>query len=208
MQTDFMAGMTSAVDQLLALQAAAAHDVGHLGVNNLFLEITKHELSTTYNDISILENMHVSLAFKIMRESPELYDWLSLLRDDKKSNRKTMVEMILATDMAGHKPKHQALERYRTMEKAKERSWWQRECAVETKEQKTAERLSKTEDHRLLLASCLHMADLGNACKPHDTMMAWTQRVLLEFYDQGEQEKQLGLPVGMLNDRSRFKPDQ
>ena len=49
------------------LFAAAAHDVGHLGINNAYLACRSHALALTYNDISPLENMHAATAFKIMR---------------------------------------------------------------------------------------------------------------------------------------------
>lgn len=42
------------------LVAAVAHDVGHLGVNNVFLVKARHELAIKYNDQSPLENMHLA----------------------------------------------------------------------------------------------------------------------------------------------------
>lgn len=55
------------------LLAAATHDIGHLGVNNAFLKSTKHELALIYNDHSPLENMHISLAFKMLLEPKARY---------------------------------------------------------------------------------------------------------------------------------------
>lgn len=36
------------------------------GVNNAFLSATGHELATTYNDIAVLENMHVAEFFRLL----------------------------------------------------------------------------------------------------------------------------------------------
>lgn len=40
------------------LVAAYCHDVGHDGVNNTFHVASGSELALTYNDNSVLENMH------------------------------------------------------------------------------------------------------------------------------------------------------
>jgi cAMP-specific phosphodiesterase 4 len=49
----------------------------------------------------------------------------------------------------------------------------------------------------------LHLADVSNPLKPFDTCLEWATRVLDEFFLQGDEEKRLGLPVGMLNDREK-----
>merc|ERR1711972_955977 len=53
----------------------------------------------------------------------------------------------------------------------------------------------------------LHLADISNPMKPFDICRAWSTRVLDEFFAQGDEEKRIGIPVGILNDRhtvSRF----
>merc|ERR1712050_325898 len=58
--------------------------------------------------------------------------------------------------------------------------------------------------HKLLwLELFLHLADVSNPLKPFKTCHTWAQRVLDKFFDQGDEEKQLGIPVGMLNDRDK-----
>ena len=47
------------------LIGALAHDVGHPGLNNLFLVKSKHPLALTYNDKSPLENMHTSVLYEV-----------------------------------------------------------------------------------------------------------------------------------------------
>ncbi len=46
--------------------AGLAHDVGHPGVNNPFLILSKHDLALRYNDKSPLENMHASVLYEIL----------------------------------------------------------------------------------------------------------------------------------------------
>ncbi|KAL8271805.1 hypothetical protein Esti_004195 [Eimeria stiedai] len=48
--------------------AALAHDVGHLGRTNGFLQQSRHPLAIIYNDQSIMENFHSSLLFRIINE--------------------------------------------------------------------------------------------------------------------------------------------
>merc|ERR1712176_609357 len=53
-----------------------------------------------------------------------------------------------------------------------------------------------------LLKFLMHMADISNLAKRKDVSIQWTNRVLKEFFLQGDREKELGLPVSPLCDRS------
>lgn len=53
----------------------------------------------------------------------------------------------------------------------------------------------------MCLNFAIHMSDISNPTKPWDISLKWTNLVYSEFFDQGDQEKQLNIPVGMLNDR-------
>ena len=54
------------VHLLSAYWSAAVHDYEHGGLNNDFLIKTAHPLAITYNDISPLENHHLSAAIRVM----------------------------------------------------------------------------------------------------------------------------------------------
>merc|ERR1712217_986351 len=56
----------------------------------------------------------------------------------------------------------------------------------------------------LFLQLFLHLADVSNPLKPFEHGRTWAYRVLDEFFEQGDEEKQLGIPVGMLNDREKI----
>lgn len=50
--------------------------------------------------------------------------------------------------------------------------------------------------HRLQVGSfLLHCADLSNATKPFRIAQRWTELIMMEFFEQGETEKRLSLPV-------------
>merc|ERR1712032_1505745 len=58
-------------------------------------------------------------------------------------------------------------------------------------------------DATLWLRLLLHMADISNPLKPFEVYKLWASRVVEEFFLQGDEEKKLGIPVGMLNDRDK-----
>jgi len=49
----------------------------------------------------------------------------------------------------------------------------------------------------------MHCADLGNPAKMQDTMLKWTNAITEEFFRQGDSERELGLPVSPMMDRSK-----
>jgi hypothetical protein len=49
--------------------------------------------------------------------------------------------------------------------------------------------------------TALKVADLGHTAKPLDIHLQWTNRVLDEFFRQGDMEKARGVPVSMYCDR-------
>ena len=49
---------------MAALVACLGHDTGHPGRNNAFMVNSKHKFAVLYNDISVLENLHLSLMFE------------------------------------------------------------------------------------------------------------------------------------------------
>ena len=59
----------SADVRFVTLIAALGHDVGHPGVNNHYLVRTADPVALTYNDVSVLENMHAATLLQIIQGS-------------------------------------------------------------------------------------------------------------------------------------------
>jgi cAMP-specific phosphodiesterase 4/calcium/calmodulin-dependent 3',5'-cyclic nucleotide phosphodiesterase len=155
------------------------HDVEHPGTNNTFQVSTRSPFATRYNDKAVLEAHHASAAFALMQR-----DGYNILKNvnltDYTDIRGTIIDMVLHTDMETH---------FREVGKLKARI-----SADEPFESK--------EDKLMVLGACLHAADISNPARPLMTALVWTERVLHEFFAQGDLERELGHPVGPLNDRA------
>jgi len=180
-------------DILAMFIAIIAHDVGHLGVNNNYLIQTGHQLALTYNDKSVLENMHASVCF-MMLGTPGL----NFLADQPKPQyanlREKVIDAILATDMAHH---FEFVDRFTARVSAQEMPFQE-----DTKDDRSRQKTSKG-DRRMLLQAFTHMADLGHCCRPwkvHKHMVVLLEE---EFFLQGDREKEAGLPVMPLMNRNQ-----
>jgi len=190
----------SEVDLFALLVAAMCHDMGHMGRTNPFLVETGHELALRYNDASPLENMHSASLFQVCSK-PETNIFKALAPDQFKKARKTSIAAILHTDNAHHFDMVKTVNQlYEVSSDVIEKQAKQGDkggllppyqCDVLQKESIT------------YLQLFLHLADISNPLKPFTMSEAWAKRVVAEFFDQGDEEKQLGIPVGMLNDRDK-----
>ena len=78
------------------------HDYKHPGVNNDFLKETKNELAIRYNDLSILENMHISETFKLINQNNDCNIFSGVDSNTYKEIRQKMIACVLSTDMTDH----------------------------------------------------------------------------------------------------------
>ena len=90
-----IAKLLSSFEGMTLLIAAIGHDVGHPGVNNMFLVKLNAPLAQLYNDQSVLEAFHCAAYSQILRRH-----WPAAFNN--KSLRKLMISTILATDMGVH----------------------------------------------------------------------------------------------------------
>jgi hypothetical protein len=168
-------------NELLAgIVATLGHDVGHPGKTNRFLVMTRDDIATAYNDISVLENMHASLVFNIMKN--EENNFLIHLPNDKYfAFRKIVIEMILATDMAKH---FDMMAQFRVK-------------YYETENVDLSVPETKFDVFKIMMKA----SDIGHAAKTLELHEKWCRLVIEEFYEQGDLEKSLGIPVSMYCDR-------
>uniref|UniRef100_A0A8C4HJJ8 Phosphodiesterase n=1 Tax=Dicentrarchus labrax TaxID=13489 RepID=A0A8C4HJJ8_DICLA len=80
--------------------AAAIHDFEHTGTTNNFHIQTRSDTAMLYNDRAVLENHHVSAAYRLLQDDDEMNIFSNLSKDDWRELRTLVVEMVLATDMS------------------------------------------------------------------------------------------------------------
>uniref|UniRef100_A0A0N5AZB7 3',5'-cyclic-AMP phosphodiesterase n=1 Tax=Syphacia muris TaxID=451379 RepID=A0A0N5AZB7_9BILA len=178
-------GLFSDLEILSAIFASAIHDVDHPGFTNQYLINSNSELAIMYNDESVLEQHHLAVAFKLLQDSS--CDFLAnLTKKQRKLLRKMTIDMVLATDMSKHMS---LLADLKTMVEAKKVAG----SSVLT--------LEKYPDRIQVLQSMIHLADLSNPTKPIDLYRSWNQRIMEEYWRQGDREKDLGLELSPMCDR-------
>jgi len=103
-ETAFFQSHCSDFDKFCAILSAAIHDLGHDGNNNAYHITTMSDIALTYNDISVLENYHIAMAFKTLKR-PECNWYKQLSMPVQRYLRQALIDMVLATDMKYHNQK-------------------------------------------------------------------------------------------------------
>ncbi|XP_070582433.1 dual specificity calcium/calmodulin-dependent 3',5'-cyclic nucleotide phosphodiesterase 1C [Erythrolamprus reginae] len=155
--------------------AAAIHDYEHTGTTNNFHIQTRSDTAVLYNDRSVLENHHLSAAFRLLQDDEEMNILSNFSKDDWREFRTLVIEMVLATDMSCHFQQIKAM--------------------------KNALQQPEGIDKPKALSLMLHTADISHPAKAWNLHHRWTMSLLEEFFRQGDKEAELGLPFSPLCDR-------
>ena len=145
------------------------HDYKHPGRNNNYLIETNNPVAINYNDISVLENMHISEAFKLIHCNKDFNIFENLEKKNYKKIRKQMISCVLSTDMSFHKETLDFMNKY------------------------LADKESIEKYNQDFMNLIIHSADISNPTKTFDIYYKWAELVVEEFYLQGDKEKELGL---------------
>nr|XP_008105416.1 PREDICTED: cGMP-inhibited 3',5'-cyclic phosphodiesterase B [Anolis carolinensis] len=170
--------------ELMALYVAAAmHDYDHPGRTNAFLVATNAPQAVLYNDRSVLENHHAASAWSLFLSQPE-YNFLPNLDHVQfKRFRFLVIEAILATDLKKH---FDFLAEFNA--KVNDINGHSIEWSSES-------------DRLLVCQICIKLADINGPAKVRDLHLKWTEGIVNEFYEQGDEEASLGLPISPFMDR-------
>ena len=146
------------------------HDYKHPGLNNNYLMETNNSIAIRYNDISILENMHISETFKLILSDKNYNIFDNLEKQKYKKIRKQMISCVLGTDMSNHKHSLDFMNK----------------CLNENNH-------IIENDNQEYMNLIVHSADISNPTKKFEIYYKWAELVVEEFYQQGDREKELGL---------------
>ncbi|XP_019803962.1 cGMP-inhibited 3',5'-cyclic phosphodiesterase 3B [Tursiops truncatus] len=171
--------------ELMALYVAAAmHDYDHPGRTNAFLVATNAPQAVLYNDRSVLENHHAASAWNLYLSRPEYNFLLNLDNVQFKRFRFLVIEAILATDLKKH---------FDFLAEFNAKANDVNSNGIEW---------SNENDRLLVCQVCIKLADINGPTKVRDLHLKWTEGIVNEFYEQGDEEANLGLPISPFMDRS------
>lgn len=196
-QTGLMNWMTD-LEIFATLIAALIHDYEHTGTTNNFHVMSGSETALLYNDRAVLENHHVSAAFRLMRDDPDSNILQNLGREELREFRTLVIDMVLATDMSYH---FQQLKTMRGLISLALGGGGG--PAVGEHGQPIQQPVGPSAvDKSKALSLVLHTCDISHPAKQWKVHHRWTTLLLEEFFRQGDMERELGLPFSPLCDRN------
>jgi hypothetical protein len=180
--------LLSDVEILGLLISSLCHDLYHPGTNNRFQQLTNSELALKY-ERAPLESHHAASTLNLLRNDET--NFLGKLKTDEMDQVKLIVvNSILATDMSAH---FGLAEELRTV--------------VVRNSDDPAFDLSDA-DKMVIIKTIVHCADLSNPSRAWEVSHRWQQRILEEFFAQGDKERALGFDVSPGMDRKITKMEE
>jgi len=176
------------VERFATLVAAGAHDVGHNGKSNRYHVAAMSPLAMLYNDQSVLENMHCALTFAVLHASSS--NFMSDLEGPQQATfRGLVVQEILDTDLGKH---IQTVSRFRQefLNNGEPQAAVARPALAPTPHQR-----------KEMLTFTMKCADVAGSVKPFELHAQWAMRINTEFFEQGDAERELALPISPFCDR-------
>jgi len=182
------------------------HDFKHPGVNNDFLKETKNILAIKYNDNSILENMHISEAFKLTLDYPNCDIFSGMNLENYKQMRKEMISCVLFTCMSKHAVNNNFMKELinkkninNNINNTNNINNKDNNNNINNKDNKkdnnniNNNKTEETDIHQNYMNLLIHSADISNPTKKFEIYWKWADLVVEEFFQQGEKEKELGI---------------
>lgn len=190
-------GLTDAFSHLEVfsmLIGAIGHDVGHPGVNNVYLIKAKNDLALRFNDRSPLENLHCTIIYDILKKD-KCNIFAGLTESQWRESRKLILTSVLGTDMSHHFDQISKTQMFLEINGEDVHKF----CEGE---KNTIDCLAQEKDRLFLMEICLHCADISNPYKPWKICERWAHLVIEEFARQGDRERSEGLEISPMCDRA------
>lgn len=172
-------GAMTDLEQCVLLISGFVHDTDHPGYNNQYMVATRDKIALRYNDKSVLENHHISVAFSTMLKSSETRIFENFTNEEFKIMRENMIDLVLATDNIRH---------------FSDLNYLKTRIVLPDFE-------PSGKDKKEITNYLIHLADISNPTKPWKLCYKWIDLLFVEFFHQGDKEREKGLPVSFLMDR-------
>eukprot|EP00411_Alexandrium_monilatum_P009656 CAMPEP_0175328860 /NCGR_PEP_ID=MMETSP0093-20121207/75765_1 /TAXON_ID=311494 /ORGANISM="Alexandrium monilatum, Strain CCMP3105" /LENGTH=542 /DNA_ID=CAMNT_0016625907 /DNA_START=166 /DNA_END=1792 /DNA_ORIENTATION=+ len=177
----------SSTERFGILVSSVCHDIGHPGLNNMYLVETAHELALRYNDKSPLENMHCARLFELV-SAAKCNIFALMPKHQYQEVRRVCVEVILHTDNAQHfamiKEVQMLYEVHSEMfALLREKNKYISAFTLTTD---ALEHLSQQDSRKLMAKLFLHFSDISNCMKPFRICEIWAMKIMEEFFMQGD----------------------
>ncbi|XP_069179939.1 high affinity cAMP-specific and IBMX-insensitive 3',5'-cyclic phosphodiesterase 8A isoform X3 [Procambarus clarkii] len=184
------------LDVAACLIAAVVHDVDHPGKNSAFLCNTDNELAILYNDLSVLESHHAAVSFKYTHSDDRVNIYKALDRDTYKHVRKSIIDMVLATDMTKH---FEHLSKFINMSGSSKTPVKDDDTASLDGARYSPDLMSFGTPENLVIIKrmMIKCADVSNPVRPLHLYIDWAHRIANEYFTQTEEEKKRNLPIVM-----------
>lgn len=146
--------------------------------------------------MSVLESHHAAVSFKYTTGDDRVNIFKGLDRDTYKHVRKSIVDMVLATDMTKH---FEHLSKFVNMATKQPALKDDADDASLDGERESPDFMAfGTPDNVIVIKRMLiKCADISNPVRPLHLCIDWAHRIANEYFSQTEEEKKLNLPIVM-----------
>lgn len=202
--------------------ASLLHDYKHLGVNNGYLQASKHPLCLEYNNSAVLEHMHAAEALKLIVSTGAIDSFDQL---NTTAFRFLLSKLILCTDFSrgmksvelvetafrdvfeGHSNQQVVVKKLRKSFSTCEGDVSGSTSLVRSQSAFVEKRDLSTTTVANVLGLVIECADIAHPAKPLQLHKRWSVMVSEEFFRQGEREREVGLSVSPMCDRTLHDKD-
>ena len=169
------------LEEASCLISAALHDFEHPGVNNVFLVSMNDEIAIRHNDVSVLEQHHLAASFQLMQKNEDCNWAVKMHRDAFVRMRHVIIQTVLTTDMTKH---------------------FVELGTISSRMHDEDFNIAEAKDKELFIKFMFHLADISNPTKPFNLCRLWCDLLFVEFFAQGDLEKEHRFPVSQFFDRT------
>mmetsp|Transcript_28871 Transcript_28871/g.42781 ORF Transcript_28871/g.42781 Transcript_28871/m.42781 type:complete len:475 (-) Transcript_28871:127-1551(-) len=199
------AGHFGPLDTLALVLSTAIHDVGHPGLNNGYHVATRDSLAISFHDVSVLENYHAGIGLQLLSRPRNnfLTDLFPAPRTGQNNKlvafRRSMVELVLATDLSRHKD---IVAEFKSLCATECSSSAAAGAASPNNRKPVCKQGTESQMKLMTMKMAIKAADISHPTRSFATHCKFSKAIQQEFFEQGDIERTRGMKISFLCDRS------